>query len=229
MKQYFLDMKIKQSETIIIKRSQIKFADYNPRKESKKVIEALRKNFKTVGFLGGIVWNEQTGNLVGGHKRVQTLDIIFDYPNNDYDIKVEKINVDEKTEKEQNIFLNNKRVQGETDYELLSKLLPDIDKDVAGLDDYDIDLVKSIVPDFNFGSNDIIKQEIESLKPEKKENIKNLKKELKKEISKNQQDFYFVVTFKSYDDKAEFLESIGISGDDIYLTSEKFLTKLNEQ
>src|SRR5690606_33006531 len=114
-----------------------------------KVINELKRNFKKVGFLGAIVWNETTGNLVGGHKRVEALDLINGYDGeNDYEIKVEKVALDDKTEKEQNIFLNNKRVQGETDYEMLAKLLPDIEKENAGLDDYDIDLVKSIVPDF---------------------------------------------------------------------------------
>ncbi len=47
--------KYKQSETVVIKRSQINFAPYNPRKEDPEVIKKLKKNFKTVGYLGGIV------------------------------------------------------------------------------------------------------------------------------------------------------------------------------
>lgn len=222
-------MKIKQSETVFIKRSQISFAAYNPRKKNPKVINELKKNFKKVGFLGGIVWNETSGNLVGGHKRVEALDLINGYDGkNDYDIKVEKVNLDDKTEKEQNIFLNNKRVQGETDYELLSKLLPEIEKENAGLDDYDIDIVKSIIPDFNFGENEIIQNDFKDLKGDK-EQIKNIKKGIKKQISNNQQSFYFVVTFDTNNEKSEFLESIGINGDNIYITSKEFLTKLNEQ
>lgn len=229
MRQYFSDMKIKQSETIFIKRSQVHFAPYNPRKKNPKVVNELKRNFKKVGFLGGIVWNEETGNLVGGHKRVEALDLINGYDGkNDYDIKVEKVNLDDKTEKEQNIFLNNKRVQGETDYELLSKLLPDIEKENAGIDDYDIDIVKSIVPDFNFGDNEIIQNDFKELKGDK-EQIKKLKKDIKKQTSNNQQSFYFVVTFDSNDDKCEFLESIGINGDNVYITSKEFITKLNEQ
>lgn len=50
--------KYKQSETVVIKRSQINFAPYNPRKEDPEVIKKLKKNFKTVGYLGGIVWNQ---------------------------------------------------------------------------------------------------------------------------------------------------------------------------
>jgi hypothetical protein len=222
-------MKIKQSETVFIKRSQVSFAPYNPRKKNPKVINELKKNFKKVGFLGGIIWNETSGNLVGGHKRVEALDLINGYDGkNDYDIKVEKVNLDDKTEKEQNIFLNNKRVQGETDYELLSKLLPEIEKENAGLDDYDIDIVKSIIPDFNFGENEIIQNDFKELRGEK-ENIKELKKNIKKQISNNQQSFYFVVTFDSNKEKSEFLEGIGINGDNIYITSKEFLTKLNEQ
>jgi len=229
VKQYYSDMKIKQSETVFIKRSQVSFAPYNPRKKNPKVINELKKNFKKVGFLGGIIWNETSGNLVGGHKRVEALDLINGYDGkNDYYIKVEKVNLDDKTEKEQNIFLNNKRVQGETDYELLSKLLPEIEKENAGLDDYDIDIVKSIIPDFNFGENEIIQNDFKELRGEK-ENIKELKKNIKKQISNNQQSFYFVVTFDSNKEKSEFLEGIGINGDNIYITSKEFLTKLNEQ
>jgi hypothetical protein len=35
-------MKIKQSESVVIKRSQINFADYNPRKEARKAKRAER-------------------------------------------------------------------------------------------------------------------------------------------------------------------------------------------
>lgn len=82
-------VKLKQSETITIKRSKINFAAYNPRKKDKKVVEALKKNFKKVGFLGGIQWNSITGNLIGGHKRTEALDLIYDYdgtPEKDYDV-----------------------------------------------------------------------------------------------------------------------------------------------
>ena len=102
--------KIKQSETVFIKRSQVNFAAYNPRKANPKVVDALKKNFKKVGFMGGIKWNETTGNLIGGHKRTEALDLIHGYDgteNTDYEIKVEKIQLTEKQEKEQNIFLNN--------------------------------------------------------------------------------------------------------------------------
>jgi hypothetical protein len=222
-------VKIKQSETVIIKRSQIHFAAYNPRKKDMKVIESLKKNFKKVGFLGGIVWNIRSGNLVGGHKRVETMDLIFDYPKNDYDIKVEQIDVDDKTEKEQNIFLNNKRVQGETDFELLALVIPDIDIDSAGLTDYDISIVESLVPEFHFSDNtDIINdsKELRSDADKKKEKIKKLKSDIKKEIGEKQIKSYFTVTFKTYEEKAEFLETYSINGDTEFITGESFIKKI---
>lgn len=226
--------KYKQSETRIIKRSQINFAPYNPRKESKTVVEELRKNFKKVGFLGGIVWNELTGNLVGGHKRVMALDILNKYSEetkieNDYDIKVEVVSLELKTEQEQNIFLNNKRVQGEMDYELLASILPEIDIENTGLDDYDISLIESIVPNFSMGQNNEIIEDNKDLRvdySQNKERIKELKKNIKKGISENQQATHFIVTFKTYDEKASFLESIGINGDDVFIVGEKFKERI---
>ena len=222
--------KIKQSETVVIKRSQIAFAFYNPRKKNEKVVEALKKNFKKVGFLGGIQWNSTTGNLIGGHKRTEALDLIHNYdgsPEKDYEIKVEKIELTEKQEKEQNIFLNNKRVQGETDYRLMAELIQDIDIEEAGLETYDIEMIETLVPNFTFAKNEDIVNDIKELKQEtksdedKKQEINDLKKSIKENLKNNVHTAsYFVVTFKTYDEKAEYLSSIGINEDDIYITSE---------
>ena len=228
------DNKIKQSESIIIKRSKINFAPYNPRKEDKKVVEELKKNFKRVGFLGGICWNETTGNLVGGHKRLQALDLIYKYNgtiDTDYDVKVEKIIIDEKTEKEQNIFLNNKNVQGENDLEKLAFILPDINIDFAKLENQDIELIKYSVPDFKFGNNDEFKNDIENLKKEKKfskEEIKNIKKINKDSATKVQENLFFTITFKTLEEKSEFLEYLNINSDIKFITFTNFMNKLNE-
>ena len=145
VKEKVINPKLKQSETIVIRRSIINFAAYNPRKKNTKVVAALKANFKKVGFLGGICWNKTTGNLIGGHKRLEAMDLIYNYDGSkekDYNIKVEQIELDLKTEKEQNIFLNNKNVQGENDFELLAELLPEINIENAALTDYDISLIE---------------------------------------------------------------------------------------
>lgn len=231
--------KIKQSETVIVKRSEVNFAPYNPRKQDKKVVEALKKNFKKVGFLGGIQWNVTTGNLIGGHKRLEALDLIHGYQGTnetDYDVKVEKIALDEKTEKEQNIFLNSKRVQGEMDYFALAEILPGIDFTSAGLVDFDIQTIKSMVPNFSFGDISDIQKDATDLKPKKKEksdeekinHVKDTKKSFKHDTGDKNRPTHFTVAFETYDEKAAFLEGIGINGDHSLITSEEFLKAMQE-
>lgn len=43
----------------------------NPRQISKEDFEALKKSIKEFGDLSGIVLNVRTGNLVGGHQRIE--------------------------------------------------------------------------------------------------------------------------------------------------------------
>lgn len=186
--------------------------------------------------MGGIQWNATTGNLIGGHKRTEALDLIHNYDGTeatDYEIKVEKVELTEKQEKEQNIFLNNKRVQGETDYILMASLIQEIDIEDAGLEEYDITLIETLVPNFTFGKNESIKKDIEDLKSqktaeEKAEHVKGIKQMVKESIGESHLATHFTVTFKTYDEKAEFLESIGINGDDIFITSDKFIKRLND-
>src|SRR5690606_28999715 len=110
-----------------INRSEINLASYNPRKISDNARKLLKANIKRLGVMGGIVWNERTGNLVGGHQKLSILDELQKYDpqtkENDYLIRVEKVSLDDKEEKEQNIFLNNKNAQGEFDKDILKDLI----------------------------------------------------------------------------------------------------------
>ena len=75
--------------------------------------------------------------------------------------------------------------------------------------------------------NEDIKNDISELSyNERKENMKKLKKDIKGGVGDSQQSTHFTITFRSYDDKAEFLESIGINGDDTIITSDKFVKRL---
>ena len=55
---------IKQWPTKKIHRSKINFADYNPRILTAATKKKLKANITKMGIMGGIVWNERTGNLV---------------------------------------------------------------------------------------------------------------------------------------------------------------------
>ena len=142
--------KIKQSETKTLNRSEINFASYNPRKLSEEARKQLKKNIKDNGLLGGIIINERTGNIVSGHQRISIADELNKFKEgsieNDYPIKVEVINVDDKKEKELNIFMNSRATQGEYDYKKLAQIFPDIDAELAGLDDVDVSMIEVELP-----------------------------------------------------------------------------------
>lgn len=156
--------KIKQAEQRTVKRSEIQFASYNPRVISEDARKKLKKNMQTVGLLGGVVWNIRTGNLVSGHQKVSIMDAVNRYNpetgDNDYEFRVEVVDFDEKTEKEQNLFMNNKAVQGTYDDDMLRSLLSEIDYANAGFEDIDLQLLglgdfgDFDNMDFGFGDDD---------------------------------------------------------------------------
>lgn len=172
--------KYRESETIHIKRSEINFAPYNPKNHTKQQVEEQKANIKRVAFLGGIVWNKTTGNLIDGHKRMMSLDILNGYDgttDTDYDVKVEMIELDEKTEIEQNIY----QTKGRTDFddELLRILIPDIDYQNAGLTDYDLEYLGL---DLNADTANEVLQDVEDFYQPVKDQ-KEIEKAVKKELT----------------------------------------------
>lgn len=81
----------------------------------------LRDGIKMHGLVGGIIWNKRTGNIVGGHQRIQQLDELEG--KKDYELDVDVIDVDESEEREINILLNNPTAQGEFDGDKLADVL----------------------------------------------------------------------------------------------------------
>lgn len=131
------------SSTIVeLNRSEIRPADYNPRVIDQEAKKALKRSIKRFGVVGGIIVNRRTNNtIVGGHQKVAILDEIYKYPENDYTLRVEMIDVDFETEKTLNIALNNSNISGRWDYEKLAQLIPDIDYKDAGLTDADLNMI----------------------------------------------------------------------------------------
>ena len=142
-----LDLSMFPSETRVVWRSEIHLSTYNPRTISKDGKKQLKRSLKNFGVIGGIVVNEGTGNtVVSGHQKIALLDEKYGYSEdnpteNDYQLKAEFINVDEKTEKEMNIMFNNPNVVGSWDMDALAKLVPDIDYKKAGLEEADLSLI----------------------------------------------------------------------------------------
>jgi len=137
-----LNAKYFPSETRVMQRSEIHLSGYNPRQIDPEGKKQLARSIRNFGVVGGIVVNAQTGyTVVSGHQKIKILDEKFGYPENDYSLKVEVVDVDEKTEKEMNIMFNNPNVGGKWDYDALAQLVPDIDFKKAGLTDSDLSLI----------------------------------------------------------------------------------------
>lgn len=140
------ESRVKQAETLAIRRSEISFASYNPRRISAENRKRLKANLKRVGLLGGIVWNKRTGNLVSGHQKVAIIDELNSYgrnpESNDYELSVCVVDMSEEDEKTQNVFMNNRSAQGEFDDEMLKSLLSTIDNfEFAGMDELDLQIL----------------------------------------------------------------------------------------
>ena len=134
------------AQNVELLRSQIHFADYNPRTIGPENLKTLKKGIKKFGLVGGIVVNKQTGNtLVQGHQRLTVMDDLQKYNaethENDYIVRADIIDIDEKSEKELVILLNNPNAQGEWDYDQLKIIVPQIDYSAAGLTEADLSMI----------------------------------------------------------------------------------------
>lgn len=135
-----------RTESVELKRSQIKFADYNPRVLDDEAKKTLKRGIKKFGLVGGVTVNKRTGfTVVSGHQRLTVMDELQKYDpktmENDYKVRIDVVDVDDKMEKELNILLNNPNAQGRWDYEKLAQIIPDIDYKDAGLTDVDLNMI----------------------------------------------------------------------------------------
>ena len=230
-----------RTESVELKRSQIKFADYNPRILDDEAKKSLKRGIKKFGLVGGVTVNKRTGfTVVSGHQRLTVMDELQKYDpktmENDYKVRVDVADVDEKMEKELNILLNNPNAMGRWDYEKLAQLIPDIDYKDAGLTDADlnmigVDYLLQTEEENNIADelDDLMSPIIEEREEEKAEraaeremqkaiereakvqHMKDVKQQVKEEaIAKAEQmDAYVMLSFSSWSAKAEFCERFG--------------------
>lgn len=116
---------MKESTTVRMNINDLIPADYNPRKISVKAFNGLKESIKRFGEMGGIVYNQRTKRLVGGHQRVKALKQLG-YK----EIEVKVVDMDESEEKMANISLNNESIMGEFDDSQLQKLFDDLSTDL---------------------------------------------------------------------------------------------------
>src|SRR5262245_3097984 len=104
--------------------SEIRPAAYNPRKDLQPgdaAYDNLAKGLEKFGLVEPLVWNERSGNLVGGHQRFK---ILAAQQNGEGSVPVSVVDLDEIQEKALNLALN--KHAGEWDYLGLAELLQEI-------------------------------------------------------------------------------------------------------
>lgn len=239
-----------KSESVELNRSAIHFASYNPRKLSEESRKTLKRGIKKYGLVGGVVVNKQTGlTVVSGHQRLTVMDELQKYnpdtKENDYKIRVDVIDVDEKQEKELNILMNNPNAQGTWDYDKMRELIPDIDYKDAGLTEADLNMIGVDFLLQTEEENDLASALEDMMSPvtEKKEaekaqkqaekqlereakiqHMKDVKAEVREQAQKTAQDMdaYLMLSFDTFDAKAEFCERFGINPYDKFFKGETF-------
>jgi len=219
--------KFQKFETAIINRKDIKKAEYNPRKISDEAKKKLRVNIEKVGLLDTIVVNKNTMNIVSGHQRIGILDTLE--RKKDYNLTVAMVDLTEKEEKEQNIFFNNPKSQGEYDPDLLSELLnyDSFDLENTGFDYMDLSII-------GVSNIEVYKDETEIQPTEKMalnlngviyDNKNQLRKDMQnfsKQQNQNQTNTYIILSFNTEENKENFLNRFGFPNNERYIKGEHF-------
>lgn len=231
-----------KSESIELSRSAIRFADYNPRKLSDESRKTLKRGIKKFGLVGGIVVNKRTGlTVVSGHQRLSVMDDLQKFPDNDYCIRVDVIDVDEKQEKELNILMNNPNAQGTWDFDALAQIVPDIDWKDAGLTDSDLNMIgvdyllqtkeessiadalSDMMSEVN-EQNEADKAQRQLERAEKVAHMKEVKQQVKENAQKQAEnmDAYVMLSFDTFEAKAAFMARFGYDPDMKFIKGEQF-------
>jgi len=108
-------------------------AAYNPRKDLQPEdpeYQSLKSSIDKFGCVEPIIWNERTGNVVGGHQRLK---VLIDQGAEEAEVSV--VNLDRAEEKALNVALN--KISGSWDISKLSELMQElVEKDLASLTGY---------------------------------------------------------------------------------------------
>lgn len=160
-------------------------------------------------------------NIVSGHQRISILDSLERKKN--YNLTVAMVDLSEKEEKEQNIFFNNTKVQGEFDTDILAEMLSDIDFECAGLDINDVGVLGVEVDLLSIEEPSEADKEVMKLNKE----IYDSKREMRKAVmnhsqTKNEEsvDTFVVLTFSNQSNKEVFLQRFGFRPQEKYIKGE---------
>lgn len=128
-------------------------ASYNPRKDlqpNDSEYVKLKRSLQDFGYVEPIIWNERTGNVVGGHQRLKILKEL-----GEKEVECVVVNLDLEHEKLLNLSLN--KVSGDWDYLKLQELFTEFsitELDITGFDDKEIQKITSMFIDDDNEEND---------------------------------------------------------------------------
>lgn len=121
-----------------LKAAQLKAAPYNPRRDLQPEdaeYQKLRRSMEEFGYVEPMIWNERTGNVVGGHQRLKVL-----LEQGAEEIEAVVVDLDEKEEKILNVLLN--KVKGRWDIGKLADLLEQLNEagemEVTGFEEWEL-------------------------------------------------------------------------------------------
>lgn len=122
-----------------LKINQLIPADYNPRKDLKPgdpEYEKLKRSIHEFGYVDPIIWNKQTGHVIGGHQRLKILQA-----EGLTEVDCVVVDFDEAKEKALNVALN--KISGDWDQAKLGLLISDLeasafDVSLTGFDENEI-------------------------------------------------------------------------------------------
>lgn len=227
--------KYQKFETQTISRSEIKGADYNPRRISEQAKKKLRDNIKRVGLLDTIVVNKNTMNIVSGHQRIAILDSLE--RKKDYNITVAMVDLTDTEEMEQNLFFNNSKAMGEYDPYLLGEIFESYDLQVEntgfdlpdlGILGVEVDMAPSFMEEEPEDEED---KELLQLNNQIYEDSHELRKAIKdyaRNENKENVNVFTVLTFSNEENKARFMEKYGFTAYEKYIKGE-ILDQIIEQ
>lgn len=211
--------KYQSYDTETISRDMIKNAPYNPRIMDEKAKKRLRQNIAKHGLVAALTWNKRTGNLVGGHQRLEQLDALE--KSKDYDLTVCVVDVDEREEAALNVQLNNPSMQGEWDLDKLANMAEEFDLDLSadmGFTESDIDFMfegdDRFSQLFDTKEGEEMRGDIETIKEARKKSVENLK-------DRNNINWYTVIVFENEKDRDNFMREISIPKHEQYITEEQ--------
>jgi len=137
------------------KLSDLNPAVYNPRNISDEAMKGLESSLEKFGYVEPIIWNEKTGNVVGGHQRLKVLQ-----KQGKKEVEVVVVDLNELDEKALNISLNNRHIQGDFDYQKLEVLLGELKIEFDGYEDIKLDKLEIAIEEIPEDNKDIDEKEL---------------------------------------------------------------------